>query len=101
MSPLAWICICLDIDGADQLIETERRASRPPRAYGPDDGAGNVEGSGKAHDAPDVPASASNHLLDRGPASKLTRGWVKIVVDINSRSSRSDFARSMFVCFVI
>jgi len=47
----------------------------------------------------DLTAHASNHLFDRGPARKLTPGWVKIVVDIGPRSLRTAKTRSMFVCF--
>jgi hypothetical protein len=48
-----------------------------------------------------APAPASNHLLDRGPGRKLTRGWVKIVVDIGLRALRTAIEKSMFVCFAI
>jgi hypothetical protein len=48
-----------------------------------------------------APAPVSNHLLDRGPVRKLTRGWVKIVVDIGSRALRTSMEKSMFVCSAI
>ena len=51
--------------------------------------------------APQAPAPASTHLLDRGPGGKLTRGWVKIVVDNGARALPTFIGRSMFVCFAI
>jgi hypothetical protein len=50
---------------------------------------------------PQALAPASNHLLDRGPDRKLTRGWVKIVVDIGTRALLTAIAESMFVCFEV
>jgi hypothetical protein len=47
-----------------------------------------------------APAPVSQHLLNRGPARKLTRGWVKIVVDIDSRALRTSMEKSKFICLI-
>jgi hypothetical protein len=49
---------------------------------------------------PRAPTLASTQLLYRGPGRKLTRRWVKIVVDIRSPTLRPFIDKSIFVCFV-
>jgi hypothetical protein len=56
---------------------------------------------GESGCAPQAPALASTQLLRRGPGRKLTRGWVKIVVDTRSRALRPLIGKRIVVCLVI
>jgi hypothetical protein len=61
----------------------------------------NLTYNGESDCAPQAPKLASTQLLRRGPGRKLTRGWVKIVVDIRLQALRLFIQGLMFVCCAI
>jgi hypothetical protein len=61
----------------------------------------NLTYNGESDCAPQAPKLASTQLLRRGPGRKLTRGWVKIVVDTRSRALRPLIGKRIVVCLVI